>query len=163
AYWIRFEFLPVHLSVPPFTFYLWFGAVLTPIALPVLRSFKLYRSARTAPLSQELLALVEGIMIVTALVRLSSYFTTGELSRASAGVVGGSGAAPLRASRIVIGSGLRAVRRSGRNLRHTLIVGTGDLARVVIEKIRRHADFGLHLEGLVATDPGQVGATIEGH
>jgi len=100
---------------------------------------------------------------VTALVGLSSYFTKGELSRGFLAVFGVLATFLLCASRIVIRTGLRMLRRRGRNLRHTLIVGTGELARIVIEKIHHHADFGLHIEGLVATDPGQVGASVEGH
>ena len=163
AYWIRFALLPASLGVPAFTFYLWFGAVLTPVALLVLRSFKLYRSARTARLSQELLALTQGMVIVAALAGLASYFTKGELSRGFLAVFVALATFSLCASRVVIRSGLRALRMRGRNLRHTLIVGTGDLAQIVIEKIHRHADFGLHIQGLIATDPGRVGASVEGH
>ena len=43
AYWLRFVALdlPTPLGVPPLEFHLWFGAVLTPISLLVLRSFHL--------------------------------------------------------------------------------------------------------------------------
>ena len=66
-YALRFHALPAPLGVPSLSFYLWFGAVLTPVALLVLRTFKIYRSARTARLSQELLALAQGMIIVGAL------------------------------------------------------------------------------------------------
>ncbi len=163
AYALRFMMLPAPLGVPPFSFYLWFGAVSTPVALLVLRTFKIYRSARTARLSQELWSLVQGMIIVTALTGLASYFTKGELSRGFLAVFSSLATLALCGSRILIRSVLRGLRRRGRNLRHTLIVGTGDVARFVIEKIHRHADFGLDLHGLVATDPSQVGAVIEGH
>jgi hypothetical protein len=42
------------------------GAVLTPFGLLILRSFRLYRSARTARLSQELWTLVQGVAILAA-------------------------------------------------------------------------------------------------
>ena len=47
AYWLRFHGLdlPAPLGVPPLRLYLWSGAVLTPTALLVLRTFHLYRSA----------------------------------------------------------------------------------------------------------------------
>src|SRR5512140_3748954 len=68
SYWLRFHALglPAPLGVPSLSFYLWFGAVLTPVALIVLRTFRIYRSARTARLSRELSALVQGMVIVTA-------------------------------------------------------------------------------------------------
>src|SRR5215216_892037 len=76
AYWIRFHLLhlPAPLGVPSMRTYLWMGAVLTPASLLVLRSFRLYRSARTARLSQELLAVLQAIAIVTAVAALGSYF-----------------------------------------------------------------------------------------
>src|SRR5574337_1766717 len=80
AYWIRFRALslPAPLGVPPFERYAWFGAVLTPVALLVLRTFRLYRSARTARLSQELWSLIQGMAIVAAMAALASYFLRGE-------------------------------------------------------------------------------------
>src|SRR5262245_48164236 len=79
AYWLRFHALnlPAPLGVPPIGFYLWTGAVLTPVALIILRSFRLYRSARTARLSQELFVLLQGVALVTAVAGLASFFTRG--------------------------------------------------------------------------------------
>src|SRR5437773_1708325 len=141
AYALRFHALPAPLGVPSLSFYLWFGAVMTPVALLVLRTFKIYRSARTARLSQELWALVQGMMIVTALAALASYFTKGELSRGFLAVFVVVAMVVLCGSRIVIRTALRSLRRRGHNLRHTLVVGTGELARFALEKIQRHADF----------------------
>ncbi|TMQ73051.1 MAG: undecaprenyl-phosphate glucose phosphotransferase [Candidatus Eisenbacteria bacterium] len=163
AYALRFHALPAPLGVPSLSFYLWFGAVLTPVALLVLRTFKIYRSARTARLSQELLALAQGMIIVGALAALASYFTKGELSRGFLAVFVVVATVAQCGSRVVIRGALRGLRRGGRNLRHTILVGTGDVARLMIEKIHRHADFGLHLQGLVATDLALVGETIHGH
>src|SRR5437773_1041225 len=147
AYALRFHALPAPLGVPSLSFYLWFGAVLTPVALLVLRTFKIYRSARTARLSQELLALAQGMIIVGALAALASYFTKGELSRGFLAVFVVVATVAQCGSRVVIRGALRGLRRGGRNLRHTILVGTGDVARLMIEKIHRHADFGLHLQG----------------
>src|SRR5262245_32602552 len=83
AYGVRFHLLdiPTPYGVPPVERYLWFAAVQTPIALLVLRSFRLYRSARTVRLSQELWSLVQGVVIVVALAALASFSFRGELSR----------------------------------------------------------------------------------
>jgi len=164
SYWLRFHALglPTPLGVPPLAFYLWFGAVLTPFALLVLRSFRIYRSARTARLSQEIGALVQGIVLVTALAAVASFFTRGELSRSALALFAGLAAALLVASRLAVRSALRALRRHGRNLRGTLIVGTGELAAAVLGKIREHPDFGLAVLGLVAADPAAVGTQVAG-
>ena len=164
AYWLRFVGLglPAPLGVPPLGFYMWFGAVLTPVALLILRSFKLYRSARTARLSQELIALIQGVLIVTAIAGLASFVTRGEISRGMLLMFAALATASLCTSRVVIRGALRRMRRRGRNLRHTLVVGTGEVAVHLLDKIHQHPDYGLVLEGLVATDPAEVGHEVEG-
>jgi Undecaprenyl-phosphate glucose phosphotransferase len=164
SYWLRFHALglPAPLGVPPLSFYLWFGAVLTPFALLVLRTFRIYRSARTARLSRELSALVQGMVIVTAFAAVASFFTRGELSRATLVLFALLATALLLGSRLVIRAALRAMRRHGRNLRGTLIVGTGELALALLAKIREHRDFGLSVKGFVAAEPGHAGTAIAG-
>ena len=164
AYWLRFHALgiPAPLGVPPLSFYLWFGAVLTPFALLVLRTFRIYRSARTARLSRELSALVQGMVIVTAFAAVASFFTRGELSRATLALFVVLATTLLLGSRLAIRAALRSVRRHGRNLRGTLIVGTGDLAVALLGKIRQHRDFGLSVLGFVAADAALVGTQIAG-
>jgi len=51
------------------------------------------------------------------------------------------------------------MRRAGHNLRHVLVVGTGEPARLLLKKIRRHPDFGFRVHGLVAADARDVGRT----
>jgi Undecaprenyl-phosphate glucose phosphotransferase len=164
SYWLRFHALglPVPLGVPPLSLYLWFGAVLTPVALLVLRTFRIYRSARTSRLSQELWAIVKGMVIVTALTAVASYFARGELSRFALLIFFLVGTTALAASRLAIRAALRAVRRHGRNLRGTLIVGTGELAVALLGKIREHRDFGLSVQGFVAADAALAGTRIAG-
>jgi len=164
AYWLRFHALglPVPLGVPPLPLYLWFGAVLTPCALLVLRTFRIYRSARTARLGQELWALVQGMVIVTLLAAVASFFVRGELSRATLGIFALLATALLVASRLAVRTLLRWMRRHGRNLRGTLIVGTGELAAALLAKIREHPDFGLDVRGLVAVDAARGQAPVAG-
>ncbi len=164
AWWLRFHGLglPAPLGVAPLSLYLWSGAVLVPSALLVLRTFRLYRSARTARLASELLSLVQAMAVISALAALGSFLFRGELSRLVIAVFFGTGTVVLCASRIVMRLVLRELRRRGRNLRHVLVVGTGHLAGLVLEKVRRHADFGLRVHGLVTANPAEVGATIHG-
>ena len=164
SYWLRFHALgiPAPLGVPPLSLYLWFGAVLTPFALLVLRTFRIYRSARTARLSRELSALVQGMVIITAFAAVASYFTRGELSRATLVLFVVLATTLLLASRLAIRAALHSMRRHGRNLRGTLIVGTGELAVALLGKIREHRDFGLSVKGFVAADAALVGTQIAG-
>jgi len=159
AYWLRFHAL--HLAaprgVPPIERYLWIGAVLTPFGLLILRSFRLYRSARTARLSQELWTLVQGVAILAAVAALASYSFRGEVARSVLLIFALLAALFLTVAHAAIRLALRAARRSGKNLRHVLLVGTGDLAERVGRKMIGEADYGLHVIGMVSADATEVG------
>src|SRR5580765_4210565 len=164
SWWLRFHALgiPAPLGIPPLSLYLWTGAVLAPTALLALRSFRIYRSARTGRLGQELFAVIEAVAIVTALAGMGSFFTKGELSRSTVAMFFVLCTAMLWTVRIVMRLLLRWMRSHGRNLRHVLIVGTGPLANKVLDKIERHHDFGLVVEGLVSAEPMPDDATVHG-
>ena len=55
---------------------------------------------------------------------------------------------------------LREARRRGYNLRHVLIVGDGDLARAVRDRMQRHPELGLKVRGFVTDDPARVGSFV---
>ena len=165
AYWLRFYGLGLAapLGIPSLAFHLWVGAVLTPVGLLVLRTFRLYRSARTARLSHELFVLAEGVAVITALAGLGSFFARGELPRSVLLIFAVLATAALWASRVALRAYLRALRRQGRNLRHVMVVGTGEQALKLIGKLEQHPDYGIAIRGLVATDPAQVRGTVAGH
>jgi Undecaprenyl-phosphate glucose phosphotransferase len=164
AYWLRFFGLPIEapLGVPPLRSYLWAMAVLLPTALLVLRSFRLYRSARTARLGQELLSLAQAFAVTAALAALGSYLVRGELSRIVILMFFFTALALFYTERVVLRAILRSLRRSGHNLRHVLIVGHGTQAELLVAKIRAHRDFGLEIRGLVAAEPSAIGLEIAG-
>jgi exopolysaccharide biosynthesis polyprenyl glycosylphosphotransferase len=100
--------------------------------------------------------------IVTAFAAVASFFARGELSRLTLLLFGVLATALLVSSRLAVRSVLRALRRRGRNLRGTLVVGTGELAEAVLAKIRAHPDFGLDVKGLVAARAEAVGTAVSG-
>ncbi len=162
AYWLRFHGLgiPAPLGVPPLSFYLWAGAVLTPVALLTLHSLRIYRSARITRLWQEVFALIQGIVIVTALAGLGSYLSRGELSRSVLFLFALLATVSLCGAHTGIRLALRSARRRGRNLRHLLIVGTGELAADIERKMVAQPDYGFAVEGIVSVDPADVGKTF---
>ena len=164
AYWIRFYLLgiPAPLGVPSVRTYVLLGAILTPVSLLVLRGLHLYRSARTARLSQELFAVLQGIAIVTAVAALASYFLRGEVARSVLLLFAGIAASALCAARIAVRFALRTLRRQGLNLRHVLIVGTGPMATAVARKMAVHSDYGFALHGFVSAGPAKDGAEVDG-
>jgi Undecaprenyl-phosphate glucose phosphotransferase len=164
AYWLRFYALGIAtpLGVPPLQTYLWFGALLTPVALLILRSLHIYRSTRTARLSQELFSILQGIVAVTALAGLLSYLSRGELSRSMLLLFAAIASISLCGSHAAGRMILRAMRRNRRNLRHVLIVGTGDHALDLERKMTSGPDFGFAVEGIVAAEPSDIGKTVGG-
>ena len=161
AYWLRFHGLGLAapLGVPPLSLYLWSGAGITPTTLLVLRTFRLYRSARTGRLGFELLAVVQAMAVVGAIAGVGSFYARGELSRAVIVLFLGLATSALAAVRVAARLVLRELRRRGHNLRHVLVVGTGEPARMLLKKIRRHDDFGFVVHGLVAAETAAVGRT----
>jgi len=165
AYALRFHVLPLAspLGIPPIRPYLWFGAVLTPLALLILRSFHIYRSARTSRLSQEMWTLVQGIVIVTALAALGSYAVRGEIARSVLVLFLLLATFALCGAHLAVRLTLRALRRRGRNLRHVLVVGTGELALRIARKMATHTDYGFEVIGLVSAHAAEVGSRLEGY
>ena len=164
AYELRFHWSgwAAPLGVPPLSLYLWFGTVATLVALLVLRTFHLYRSSRTARLGPELYSVTQGVLATAALAALASFFVRGELARSVLVLFTVLAWLALCASRIAIRLALRELRRRGRNLRHVIVVGCGELAAKLLRKIAAHRDFGFAVEGLVAADPSDVGRIVEG-
>jgi Undecaprenyl-phosphate glucose phosphotransferase len=162
AYWLRFYGLgvPSPLGVPPIQGYLWFGAVLMPVALLILRSLHVYRSTRTVRLSQEMFSLVQGVVAVTAVAGLGSYLSRGELSRTVLLLFAAIAAFALCGTHAAGRMFLRAMRRNRRNLRHVLIVGTGELAAELEQKMISGRDLGFAVAGMVAAEPEDVGRKI---
>ncbi|MBI4364011.1 MAG: undecaprenyl-phosphate glucose phosphotransferase [Candidatus Latescibacteria bacterium] len=164
AYWLRFYGLgiPAPLGVPPLSLYVWIGAALTLGSLLTLRSLHVYRSARTSRIGHEIVALLQGVVIVVALAALGSFFTRGELARSVLVLFGVIASAALCTAHGTVRLALRSLRRRGRNLRHVLIVGTGDLATRLARKMADQHDFGFAIEGIVAADPSAVGGEVAG-
>src|SRR5690606_30641749 len=68
----------------------------------------------------------------------------------------------LLVSRIAFREGIRWLRRHGLTSRGALIVGTGEVAREVRERLRQHPELGLRLEGYVSPRAEEVGQEIDG-
>ena len=57
---------------------------------------------------------------------------------------------------------LAEVRKRGFNLRHILIVGSGDLGQSLAERINQHPEFGLKIVGFLSSHPEKIGIEING-
>ena len=57
---------------------------------------------------------------------------------------------------------LAEVRKRGFNLRHVLIVGSGELGQSLAERINQHPEFGLKIVGFLSSHPEKIGIEING-
>jgi Undecaprenyl-phosphate glucose phosphotransferase len=162
AYALRFAFFEAPLGTPPADRYAWAGLLLLPVWAWIFRSHDLYEPKRTGSLLQEAGDVLRACSIgVVLLLAADAAFRT-FLSRGVIAVFWPLSVVAVTANRVVIRSVLRRLRRSGYNLRYVLIVGAGELAAEVIERINAHPEAGLRVIGALSDDASKRGRTIRG-
>jgi Undecaprenyl-phosphate glucose phosphotransferase len=162
AYAIRFAVFEAPLGTPPVDRYAWAGLLLLPAWAWIFRSHDLYEPKRTGSLLEEagdvLRACSVGIVLLLAAdAALRTY-----LSRGVIALFWPLSVLAVTANRVAIRSFLRRMRRFGYNLRYALIVGGGELAAEVIERINAHPEAGLRVIGVLSDDASKRGRTIRG-
>jgi len=174
AYFIRFdswfvEFVPVTKTQPPFSQYLYslpVIALLVPLAFQLQGLYRL-RRGRTrvddffAVLVGSLLAVLAGVALsLYARAYISSLSDFHPISRAVWLLFLGLTITLTYTSREVVRDLLQRRWRAGIGLRHVLIVGSGDLGRMVADRILDHSELGFKLVGFAddqAADTDAIG------
>lgn len=165
SYQLRFavEIVPVTKGVPPLANYI----ILLPVIFVVwgvaFRSAGLYLPMRSSRRSHEkrlVLRASSMAMLVFTAVSFLGFEKAYSLSRMTLVLFWVFGTGTVMLSRSLLREVLRAARRQGRNLRHVLIVGDGELARSVNARLLAHPEFGLKVRGFLAEDTARVGAFI---
>lgn len=157
SYWLRFnlEIIPIDKGIPEFGNYLRMLLFVWGIWAFVFRRFGLYKPMRGASRVRESWALVKANSLCVILLLSVTYLfkeKNVEFSRLVFFVFLIVSTCGILASRNVIRVVLRYMRRRGHNLRYALIVGAGDLAANVAERIRRHPEYGIELIGCLANN-----------
>ena len=174
AYFIRFdswfvELLPVTKTQPPFSQYLYslpVIALLVPAAFQLQGLYRL-RRGRTrvddffAVLVGSLLAVLAGVAVsLYATAYISALSDFHPISRAVWLLFLGLTVTLTYASREIVRDLLHRRWRAGIGLRHVLIVGSGDLGRMVADRILDHSELGFKLVGFAddqAADNDAIG------
>ena len=164
AYYLRFYTdFPSPQGIPPFLQY----ALVLPLILPVwfslFRSRSLYEPQRTGSPLREIGGVIGattmGVVVLVAL----SFFVRGYFySRLAIGFFSVLSAGSIIGARWALRSTLRRLRRKGYNLRYVLVVGAGDLAREVIERLHAHPEAGLRVVGALSGNPAVDGPRVAG-
>lgn len=150
AYWLRFNVLHGIPSVP-FQSYVLAGFVLVPVHLMTYAVFGLYESFRKKRLYQELELLFAANTLDFAFLLMTLFLTRDvNFSRLALGFFTVIADGSLGVKRIFMRKFLGALRRRGRNLKRTMIVGSGALARKYTEEVRRNPWLGYQITGYVS-------------
>jgi Undecaprenyl-phosphate glucose phosphotransferase len=164
AYYLRFYTdIPAPRGIPPFAQY----ALVLPLILPVwftlLRSRGLYEPQRTGSPLREVGGVIGATAMGVVVLVAASFFVRGYYySRLAIGLFSVLSASSMIFFRWGLRSTLRHLRRRGYNLRYVLIVGAGDLAHEVIERLHGHPEAGLRVVGVLAGIATQVGRRVKG-
>ncbi len=135
----------------------------------VFNLFKFHETKRTVNIAGELLDIIKAAFVSVVIIGFIPEFIIINLdyqhyySRISLVFFWAILILNLSLFRILLRLCLRIIRKSGYNLRHILIVGTGSLAKEVVLRISKHREFGLEVSGLLARDSEQIDSVINGH
>ncbi len=124
-----------------------------PIAL---QQMGLYESNRLMSLDRIVTRLLVGGAVATMLLTATAFATKAPVGPRFPLLFGVLQLAVLAPARIGIQLLLRGLRRFGRNTRHVLVIGSGPRASGVLELIRVHPEWGLHVVGFVDSDATPV-------
>ncbi len=164
AYPIRFQLIPLRIPhVPPFATYAWLGVLGVVVWAMVLRMRPLYQASTAdsfqgalwAGLRAHFLAFVVFVLLIVfvAAYKPSRVVLLIFLLLSTAGLVVVRGAVyRWRMTRFQQGEGLT----------RALIVGTGDVARALRQRIQDHPGAGQAVIGFLADDATEVGQTVAG-
>jgi putative colanic acid biosynthesis UDP-glucose lipid carrier transferase len=137
------------------------GAVLSWIAMGMVDSYRPWRGAGLLP---EVRVILGGWLLVVWCLLLVAWATknTEDLSRVVMGTWFVSAPVLLSFVHIMQRLLLRALRRRGRNTRRVVIVGAGDLAKRLAERIQDSDWMGMHLAGMFDDDTRKHDKDIAG-
>jgi len=157
--WFNFSSSESHLDFIPYFRVVFF---ILPVFLVVFSLFGLYQPMRIAKGKKELLDIFRAFSFALILfISILYFFKQINFSRIVFGYFWVCGIGLIVLARISIRGVLRSLRKNGFNLRRILIVGTGDLARQVAQKIREHTEFGLTITGFMTEHIEDVPAEID--
>lgn len=158
SYWLRFMsgYFSIEKGVPPFSDYLKMLFFVWLIWGFVFRRFGLYRPMRGVSRFREIWNLIKANSLSVVLLLTFTYLFREKafpFSRLVFLIFWSSSIVFTIMSRTVLRGMLRAMRRRGYNLRYALIVGAGDLAGQVAQRMIGHPEYGIELKGCLAHGP----------
>jgi Undecaprenyl-phosphate glucose phosphotransferase len=164
AYSIRFG-SPVRFpyrELPPLEETLFVGAVALLLWPLSLRAVGLYRPQRQKSPLDEVFAVFKATLLASLLLVAATYFLRGRYSRGALLIFEGLAFVGVGLVRALFKEALQILRRHGYNLRYILVLGTGRLARQVLEAVDQHRELGFRPVGCLSVSRKRVGRSVAG-
>ena len=164
AYWIRFQMgFEAPRGVPEFRSYVEALAAIVPLWFLLFRAYGLYEPHRTRTIPAEAIEVLRATAVgVVVLITLSFFIRSYYYSRVVMGLFFVLSSLSVWIFRASIRLSFRQLRRRGRNLRYLMVVGAGELAAQVIDRIHANPDAGLCVRLVLARDGADVPTRIRG-
>ncbi len=151
AYWLRFYVLPGGIRVIPLQDYLRLGIAFVLIQLFTYAAFGLYQSSRKTRIRDELVAILRASVLDMLLLLGWLFLGHGEhYSRWTLALFFLLSTGVLMGKHAVLRKMLRAMRRSGKNLKHVILLGGGDAAKRYFRELQNDRELGYQVVGYVA-------------
>jgi len=166
AYYLRFNLpiIPLTLGRPDPQVYLFALFPVWAVFMISIRTFGLYRPLRGKQFLTEFLIILKVSSVsVLALAALTFFYREESFSRIVAIYFWVLVTFLMAFSHLGVRWGLMEMRKRGFNLRHVLILSTGELGQAVAEKITLHPEYGFSIVGFLTANPNEVGSCVKGH
>jgi Undecaprenyl-phosphate glucose phosphotransferase len=155
AYWLRFYGIgPLQNDVPPLGDYLLMLLPILAVWGVCFRAFGLYRPRRIGSHLSEAgdvaQASTMGVLVLIAV--MTFFFRSYEYSRVAIVYFWLLSIGVTWFSRAAFREALRFARRRGYNLRYAVVVGDGELAALVVERMQGRPDVGIQVLGVIGDD-----------
>ena len=157
SYWLRsrsglFDWLGfTGVDAPPISAYLLGSLVIVPIWLALFQARKMYGIRRSVTLADEIINVVKIVSLGMLIVMSAAFFYRAfSYSRIVFGLLWITSIVFISSGRVLLLGIERTFYRQGKNLQHTLLIGSGELANQVCTRLDGHPSFGFRLVGYFA-------------
>jgi Undecaprenyl-phosphate glucose phosphotransferase len=128
-----------------------------------LQAMSLYRPQRQKSPFDEMFGVFKATLAAGLLLISVTYFVREDrFSRGMLGIFTGLAFLGVSLERVFFKELLQALRRRGYNLRYILVIGSGRLARQVLEQIDVHRELGFRAVGALSLSKKRVGLSVGG-
>jgi Undecaprenyl-phosphate glucose phosphotransferase len=160
AYWIRFftEWVPADKGIPPVSNYLAMLLFIWLIWAFVFKRMGLYKPMRGVRRSSELFLLLQAnVMALLLFIAVTYLFREKSVpfSRLVFVYFGVLATVLTAVERSALRYFLREIRRRGYNVRYLVVVGAGNVATDVVQRIRHERELGIQVLGCLSKDGGE--------